>query len=71
MITVFSSIIRGEPKTATFTSPFLLAVLRVPIRASLLKSSITSIRFIKSLPLVSFRSPNILSYHVFQSKATP
>ena len=40
MITVFSSIMRGEPKYATSTFPSLPAVLSVPILGCLLKYSI-------------------------------
>jgi hypothetical protein len=41
MTTVFSLIIRGDPKQAAFTWPFLLAVLSVPILGVLLKYSIS------------------------------
>jgi hypothetical protein len=41
MITVASSVIRGEPITATSTLPSLLAVPIVPIRGCWLKYSIS------------------------------
>src|SRR5208283_5555080 len=50
MTTVFSSIIRGEPKQAAFTWPLLLAVLSVPILGVLLKYSISFADILHLLP---------------------
>jgi hypothetical protein len=42
MITVSSSIMRGEPKTAALTSPFLLDVANAPILVFLLNILMTA-----------------------------